>query len=463
MSQHLKHFFIPHEGNNYHPHILHTKRAVFYTAFFLSLKAMVFLFAMLIPSVVFVMPDVLQGEESKLLTLTNNLRAQKGIAPLTAMVPLHVSSDLKATDMADLHYFSHTSPKGYGLAHYLSTAGYRYETAGENLAMGFSSAEEIFSGWVKSPTHYANLIDPDFKEFGVSMESGTYNDLSTVYVAQHFGSPKVVPEKAFPESLEKVAAGTAALRVKESAPLAKTELKAKTEVKNEVKTETKVATIATRAPTAAVLKEEPKIVSSSVTSTLAAVPVPVPLAVIDVAPGRSETIVRQAHFIAEDSFLDWKEENNKTILSATVHILGDVASAVLTVNNHSLNLERKSDDGFFYATLTVDEAADNFFKPVLEPSLQILGRDGQTINAVVSWKQIKVLSPSPLEKYMRARDVGSSVSRIFDFSRGVYLFFLVFFSLALILSIVIEIRRQHHHIIVQTVGLIVLLATLILS
>jgi uncharacterized protein YkwD len=461
MSQHLKHFFIPHEGNNYHPHILHTKRAVFYTAFFLSLKAMVFLFAMLIPSVVFVMPDVLASEENKLLTLTNNLRTQQGLPALSGMVALHVSSDLKATDMADLHYFSHTNPKGYGLAHYLSTAGYRYETAGENLAMGFSSAEEIFSGWVKSPTHYANLIDPDFKEFGVSMESGTYNDLATVYVAQHFGSPKVVPEKAFPESLEKVAAGTAALRVVDSAPVAKSETAKSSEVKTKAlakvvpkvveKSEAKVAMIVPSAPV------------TSTTSTLAAVPVPVPLAVIDVAPGRSEPIVRQAHFIAEDSFLDWKEENNKTILSATVHILGDVASAVLTVNNHSLNLERKSDDGFFYATLTVDEAADNFFKPVVDPSLQIRGRDGQTINAVVSWKQIKVLSPSPLEKYMRARDVGSSVSRIFDFSRGVYLFFLVFFSLALILSIVIEIRRQHHHIIVQTVGLIVLLATLILS
>ncbi len=461
MSQHLKHFFIPHEGNNYHPHILHTKRAVFYTAFFLSLKAMVFIFAMLVPSVVFVMPDVLAGEENKLLTLTNNLRTQQGLPALSGMVPLHVSSDLKATDMADLHYFSHTSPKGYGLAHYLATAGYRYETAGENLAMGFSSAEEIFSGWVKSPTHYANLIDPDFKEFGVSMESGIYNDLSTVYVAQHFGSPKIVAEKAFPKSLEKVAAETAALRVVDSAPLAKSESLKNSEVKTKIvpkvvakvvpKTETKVAMIVPSTPV------------SSTTSTLATVQVPVPLAVIDGAPGRSEPIVRQAHFIAEDSFLDWKEENNKTILSATVHILGDVASAVLTVNNHSLNLERKSDDGFFYATLTVDEAVDNFFKPVVEPSLQIRGRDNQTINAVVSWKQIKVLSPSPLEKYMRARDVGTSVSRIFDFSRAVYLFFLVFFSLALILSIVIEIRRQHHHIIVQTLGLIVLLATLILS
>ncbi|OGH66575.1 MAG: hypothetical protein A3B90_00890 [Candidatus Magasanikbacteria bacterium RIFCSPHIGHO2_02_FULL_41_13] len=425
MVEHLKHFFIPHEGNNYHPHILHSKRAIFYSTFFLGLKAMVFLFAMLLPSVVFVMPDLLAGEENKLLTLTNNLRIRHGVAPMSPIVPLHVSSDYKASDMADLHYFSHRSPNGYGLAHYLSLAGYNYEAAGENLAMGFSSAEEVFSSWVKSPTHYANLIDPDFKEFGVSMESGTYNDLATVYVAQHFGAAKTVEAKAFPESVEKIA----------GLKIASVETQ-----NNDVVTSTSLLTTSSL-----VLASLPDI-------ALAATPI-----------FHTEPVLRQAHFVSEKSFIDWKEvEKDKTLFSAVVFIEGDVKSASVILNQHSFPLQ-KWDDTLYQGTLLLSEPVDNFFKPVVGASLKIIGSDGQVTNEVLSWKQIKVVSPSPLEKYIRAKSLPGIPEQIFNFSRGVYVFFLVFFSLALVLSIFIEIRRQHHHIIAQTLGLLVLLATLIIT
>ncbi len=443
MLEHLKHFFIPHEGNNYHPHILHTKRAIFYSVFFVGIKALVFLFVMFIPSVVFVVPDILAKEESKLLTLTNNLRIERGIAPMSARVPLHVSSDLKATDMADLHYFSHTNPNGYRLSHYLSLAGYNYETAGENLAMGFSSAEEIFSSWVKSPTHYANLIDPDFKEFGVSMESGTYNDLDTVYVAQHFGSPKIVVPKAFPESVGKVAVLPS---VTTSTPVTST-----------VVTSTPVVTAAVAPkPTPFV----PVVRAPAPAPVVVAVPAPVviPAPVFEVEP-----IVQQAHLVREKSFVDWKEtEEGKTLFSAVVGIDGDVKSALVTINQHSFALQ-KWDGGLYQGTLLVDEPSDNFFKPIIEPSVKIVAADGQVLNEVLSWKQIKIVSPTPLEKYTRAKSLPGIPEQMFNFSRGVYLFFLVFFSLALVLSIFIEIRRQHHHIIAQTLGLIVLLATLIIT
>ncbi len=448
MSEHLKHFFIPHEGNNYHPHILHTKRAVFYSAFFLGLKAMVFLFAMLIPSVVFVMPDVLAGEENKLLTLTNNLRIQKGLSTLSPMVPLHVSSDLKATDMADLHYFSHTSPNGYGLAHFLSVAGYNYDAAGENLAMGFSSAEEIFSSWVKSPTHYANLIDPDFKEFGVSMESGLYNDLATVYVAQHFGSPKVVTPKPFPESLEKTTLETAVV-----APTAQP----KKSVVPPVKKPVVVTPVAPQtAPPPVPVAKAPV----TPEATVALVPAPTPKLV---PVFHAEPVPVQAHFISEASSAQWKEVGDQTFLSADAQITGDVQSAVVSIGSYSFPLSKNTDDGLYHGGLLVSEPVNNFFKPIVEPSLQIVGVDGQHINSVLIWKQIKVVSPSPLEKYTRAKSLPGIPEHIFTFSNGVYLFFIVFFSIALILSIVIEIRRQHHHIIAQTVGLLVLLATLIMS
>lgn len=389
MQTSLKHFFIPHEGNNYHPYILHSKRAVFYSLFFLSLKALVFLFALLLPSVVFVMPDVLESEENKLLTLTNNLRIQKGLPTLSPVIPLHVSADNKSKEMQDLQYFSHNSPNGYDLSHFLSEAGYQYQMAGENLAMGFSSAEEIFSAWMQSPTHYANLIDPDFKEFGLAMESGQYNDLATVYVTAHFAEPKVVTPKSFPN------------------------------------------------------------LSLSNTSNI-----PGPIFTV-------EPIVQQAELVSEKSFVDWKEENNKTLFSATVVTRGDVQSATVFVGGHSFPLKEK-EPGLYEGTLLLSGSADTFFKPVVEPSLTLVGKDALVSHNFLQWKKIKIISPTPLEKYMRARNLLGIPSEVFDFSRMVYIFFIVLFSFSLILSIFIPIRRQHPHIISQTLGLIVLLSTLFL-
>jgi len=57
MKRALKKYFIPHEENNYHPHILHTKRAVFYGAVSLVLKMVVVLFVLALPARVFVLPD----------------------------------------------------------------------------------------------------------------------------------------------------------------------------------------------------------------------------------------------------------------------------------------------------------------------------------------------------------------------------------------------------------------------
>jgi hypothetical protein len=62
---------------------------------------------------------------------------------------------------------------------------------------------------------------------------------------------------------------------------------------------------------------------------------------------------------------------------------------------------------------------------------------------------------------MEAKHSSGVVSSLFDFSSGVYIFFIGLFSLALLLSIVIQVRRQHHDVTVQTLGLLLLLISLL--
>ena len=190
-KQHLKNFFIPHADNNYHPHLLHTKRAVLYSSFFFVTKILVIGTALLLPTAVFVSPDILAKEQQQLVALTNAVRSANGVPVLTEEGHLDRSAALKTQDMINDSYFGHRGPDGHDLAYFLSTAGYPYKTAGENLAMGYERAEDIFAAWLASPAHYQNIVDPDFQELGIDLKGGIYNGQTVVFAASHFGAPDV--------------------------------------------------------------------------------------------------------------------------------------------------------------------------------------------------------------------------------------------------------------------------------
>lgn len=188
MKEVLKHFFIPHADNNFHPHILHTKRAVFYSIVLILSKAIVFVFVLLVPTQVLVSPDILALEADKIMRLTNDLRVQQGLPPFVVEDRLQLSATAKAADMATHQYFDHLGPEGRDLHYFLTEADYPYQFAGENLAVGFTRADELVSAWVESPTHYSNIIDPDFTEAGIGLQVGAHDQNTSVYVAEHFGA-----------------------------------------------------------------------------------------------------------------------------------------------------------------------------------------------------------------------------------------------------------------------------------
>jgi uncharacterized protein YkwD len=189
MKRTLKKYFIPHAENNYHPHILHTKRAVFYSLVFLSCKLIIFLFVLALPVAVFTSPDLLSMEAKKVAALTNDLRTQKNIPLLTSNSKLTTAATAKAIDMVQKSYFSHTSPSGETVSDFVRRTGYQYIVVGENLAIGYATAEELMAAWEKSPTHLSNLVDKDYIDFGVSLEAGNYQGHESIFAVQHFAEP----------------------------------------------------------------------------------------------------------------------------------------------------------------------------------------------------------------------------------------------------------------------------------
>lgn len=444
MRKAFKKYFIPHEENGYHPHILHTKRAVAYSAFFVLLKGVLVVFAMSIPTVAFVMPDVLAIEQEKIIQLTNELRAQVNAGNLNEEVKLNTSGQLKADDMARGQYFAHVSPDGNGLGYFLKQAKYSYTVAGENLAMGFSSAPELFDAWVKSPTHYANLVDTDFKHIGIGVTSGLYDGLSTVYVAQHFGAPKnksaATPEITTPV----VQVATVSSTAVEEAPVPTSTADTSTPV---------VEPTSTPSPTFPVVAAEKK--------TDIPVEAPKTPVVATSDAGVSPTTTVSAVIYDEtSSFISWTKEGDGMRLFAHVVLESEIQNIWLEIKQYPVAVT-KHEDGIYRGDLFIPESPDTFFRVIFPGVVHVLDEQGELFMGNIAWRDVPVVGPTPFDRYTLAKDRATPFLSVFHFSQYVYTGFLIFFICALLLNIFIEIRRQHVHVIGQTLGVIGLLFFLI--
>lgn len=113
--------------------------------------------------------------ERQVVELVNQERAAYGLAPLTLSVQLSDGARLKSQDMRDNRYFDHNSPT-YGSPYdMMGSLGITYAAAGENIAMGYATAEAVVNAWMNSPGHRANILSENFTQIGVGhVADGNY-------------------------------------------------------------------------------------------------------------------------------------------------------------------------------------------------------------------------------------------------------------------------------------------------
>ena len=111
----------------------------------------------------------------EVVKLVNEQRAMNGLSPLTENYELSDLARLKCSDMAQLGYFSHTSPTYGSPFDMMNQFGFNYRAAGENIAKGQRTPEEVVEGWMNSPGHRANILNKSFTHIGVGyVASGNY-------------------------------------------------------------------------------------------------------------------------------------------------------------------------------------------------------------------------------------------------------------------------------------------------
>lgn len=82
----------------------------------------------------------------------------------------HGLSDLarkKSQDMADNNYFSHTSPTYGSPFEMMEQFDFTFQLAGENIAAGQRSPEQVVEGWMNSKGHRENILKEGFTHIGV--------------------------------------------------------------------------------------------------------------------------------------------------------------------------------------------------------------------------------------------------------------------------------------------------------
>jgi len=130
----------------------------------------------------------LSSEE--IIRQTNLKRAENGLPPLQESAKLNSSAQLKAQDMLKNQYFEHESPSGEQVADLAGEVKYEFIILGENLAMGgFRSEQALVQAWMDSPGHRENILNPQYREIGVSAINGEYNGKNVWMAVQHFARP----------------------------------------------------------------------------------------------------------------------------------------------------------------------------------------------------------------------------------------------------------------------------------
>lgn len=136
-------------------------------------------------------PDCgVQALRESLLREVNAARAKGmwcGTRRMPPATPLGWSDALSSAaarhsaDMARRDYFGHASPEGKRVGARVTAEGYRWRSIAENIAGGDRSVEIVMRGWMDSPGHCANIMNPEFRDIGAACVERTGSTWGTYW------------------------------------------------------------------------------------------------------------------------------------------------------------------------------------------------------------------------------------------------------------------------------------------
>jgi len=191
MYKKTKKYFIPHKDNEHKPYIFRWK------AVLVILSLLLFVEIYFLAQVLLIIPsdNIIFNMRASIIpdaifSFTNDNRLDNDLNYLKRNSLLDEAAKLKAEDMASEEYFAHTSPEGLKAWDFINKVGYKFNSAGENLAINFLDSQDVIDAWMDSPTHRANILNNNFTEIGIGMAKGEYEGKETIFIVQLLAFPK---------------------------------------------------------------------------------------------------------------------------------------------------------------------------------------------------------------------------------------------------------------------------------
>lgn len=126
------------------------------------------------------------AQENEVIRLVNVARSNAGLELLTANWQLSRVARYKSADMAQNAYFGHTSMNYGSPFQMMESFGLNFSAAGENIAYGQSTPQEVMNDWMNSPGHRSNILNPTYTQIGVGLAK---DNNGVCYWTQEFIKP----------------------------------------------------------------------------------------------------------------------------------------------------------------------------------------------------------------------------------------------------------------------------------
>jgi len=181
----IAHLLFPRESNNQKAKLLHSSSLTFLTIALILFQGFITLFPKFGPNILGYAANISPDE---VIRLTNEKRAQNGLAPVSLNSTLSQAAQAKGADMLNRDYWAHVAPDGTQPWKFFIDFGYRYRYAGENLARDFTNPSSAVDAWMVSPSHKENMLNPKYKDIGVAVIEGDLAGVDTTIIVQFFGT-----------------------------------------------------------------------------------------------------------------------------------------------------------------------------------------------------------------------------------------------------------------------------------
>jgi len=143
-------------------------------------------------------PAIPASADREILEVINAARAQgrrcggkyyPPVAPLVFNPALTAAATVHSRDMASHAEFEHRGHDGSSPSQRVEVAGYAARVVGENIAAGEMTPAEAAKGWLASPPHCENIMDPRFTDTGIAL-AVNYAAPFRMYWTQDFAEPR---------------------------------------------------------------------------------------------------------------------------------------------------------------------------------------------------------------------------------------------------------------------------------